>query len=310
MLRAGLFRRTLLVVAVPVIVGGGAYYAYRRRLANNKAVTAADYHHEQAAAISEALKNSETLKSQPLVLYQYYTCPFCNKVKAFLNTQDLKYETVEVDPIFKTEIKNSGYGKVPQLQIGKEGPRLVDSEAILNYLAPVLLPKEAVYSNNVPHIRSWANEVLARYLVINTNRSWNESFQGYDYVQNVEDFTAVKKMAVKIVGGITMHIVSEYVTKKRLEPFGYKKGQDERTALYTEVQQHWLSHLPKEGAILHGGPAPDLADIEVYGILQSVRNFPVYDDVLQNCNAIVPWIERMDQEVSKHSSKQAQRKSE
>lgn len=32
----------------------------------------------------------------------------------------------------------------------------------------------------------WANNVLARYLVINTNRTLKESFQGYDYVDNVE----------------------------------------------------------------------------------------------------------------------------
>ena len=42
---------------------------------------------------------------QSVVLYQYDVCPFCNKVKAFLDYHNIPYDVVEVNPLTKTEIK-------------------------------------------------------------------------------------------------------------------------------------------------------------------------------------------------------------
>lgn len=50
---------------------------------------------------------------------------------------------MEVDPLFKTEVKESGYGKVPQLRLGDDGPLLVDSDHIVDNLSPVLMPHTA-----------------------------------------------------------------------------------------------------------------------------------------------------------------------
>lgn len=48
-----------------------------------------------------------------IILYQFASCPFCNKVRTFLDYYGLNYKIVEVDPIFKNEIKFSQYRKVP-----------------------------------------------------------------------------------------------------------------------------------------------------------------------------------------------------
>ena len=48
-----------------------------------------------------------------ITLYQFASCPFCNKVRTFLDYYGMKYKIVEVDPIFKKEIKFSEYRKVP-----------------------------------------------------------------------------------------------------------------------------------------------------------------------------------------------------
>ena len=48
-----------------------------------------------------------------ITLYQYASCPFCNKVRAFLDYYGVDYTIVEVDPLFKEEIKFSEYRKVP-----------------------------------------------------------------------------------------------------------------------------------------------------------------------------------------------------
>ena len=55
-----------------------------------------------------------------LTLYQYKTCPFCSKVRAFLDYQGLPYEVVEVNPVMRKEIKWSTYRKVPILMVDGE----------------------------------------------------------------------------------------------------------------------------------------------------------------------------------------------
>lgn len=55
-----------------------------------------------------------------LTLYQYKTCPFCSKVRAFLDFHALPYQVVEVNPVRRAEIKFSSYRKVPIL-VAQEG---------------------------------------------------------------------------------------------------------------------------------------------------------------------------------------------
>lgn len=61
-----------------------------------------------------------------LTLYQYKTCPFCSKVRAFLDFHALPYQVVEVNPVRRAEIKFSSYRKVPIL-LAQEGESLVSS---------------------------------------------------------------------------------------------------------------------------------------------------------------------------------------
>ena len=61
-------------------------------------------------------RRSSTLPS--LVLYQYQTCPFCSKARAFLDYYGVSYRTVEVNPLFRKEIKFSTYKKVPFVVAG------------------------------------------------------------------------------------------------------------------------------------------------------------------------------------------------
>ncbi|XP_020245727.1 prostaglandin E synthase 2-like isoform X2 [Asparagus officinalis] len=63
-----------------------------------------------------------------VVLYQYEACPFCNKVRAFLDYHDIPYKIVEVNPLSKKEIKWSDYQKVPILVV--DGQQMIDSSGI------------------------------------------------------------------------------------------------------------------------------------------------------------------------------------
>jgi len=46
----------------------------------------------------------EELKTTPFILYRYTTCPFCGKVKAFLDYYGIPYSIVEVEPMLKHEV--------------------------------------------------------------------------------------------------------------------------------------------------------------------------------------------------------------
>ena len=48
-----------------------------------------------------------------LSLYQYKTCPFCSKTRAYLDYSGVAYDVVEVNPLFKREMKFSKYRNVP-----------------------------------------------------------------------------------------------------------------------------------------------------------------------------------------------------
>ncbi|XP_034254866.1 prostaglandin E synthase 2 [Thrips palmi] len=85
-----------------------------------------------------------------LVLYQYPTCPFCCKVRAFLDYYGLSYDVVEVDPVLRTEMKWSEYKKVPILLAGVGDGKylqLNDSTLIISVLKSFLAdPKKDLLS--------------------------------------------------------------------------------------------------------------------------------------------------------------------
>lgn len=63
-------------------------------------------------------------------LYQYKTCPYCSKVRAFLDYYGFQYKVVEVNPVMHTEIKwSSEYQTVPILMV--EGKEIVVSRVDL-----------------------------------------------------------------------------------------------------------------------------------------------------------------------------------
>ncbi len=56
---------------------------------------------------------AHNLNANNITLYQYQSCPFCSKTRAFLDYYGIQYKKVEVNPLFKREMKFSSYKKVP-----------------------------------------------------------------------------------------------------------------------------------------------------------------------------------------------------
>ena len=88
-------------VRLPILTGVafGSYIVYKSR----------------SDVIVDAAEDQQTTDSNKWTLYQYATCPFCCKVRSFLDYYGVDYEIVEVNPVSRKEIKFSEYRKVPFL---------------------------------------------------------------------------------------------------------------------------------------------------------------------------------------------------
>ncbi|KFM64768.1 Prostaglandin E synthase 2, partial [Stegodyphus mimosarum] len=90
-----------------------------------------------------------------LTLYQYQTCPFCCKVRAFLEFYGIPYNVIEVNPVMRQQIKFSKYKKVPIL-IAQERDsevkhQLNDSSVIVSILGTLLLDIKSGLSKVLPY---------------------------------------------------------------------------------------------------------------------------------------------------------------
>merc|ERR1712212_751799 len=59
------------------------------------------------------IRNSADTTGLKLTLFQYQTCPFCCKARAFLDYFGLSYQVIEVNSVMRTQVKWTKYKKVP-----------------------------------------------------------------------------------------------------------------------------------------------------------------------------------------------------
>ncbi|KAK3006663.1 hypothetical protein RJ639_017835 [Escallonia herrerae] len=235
---------------------------------------------------------SPELVPKDVVLYQYEACPFCNKVKAFLDYYDIPYKVVEVNPLSKKEIKWSDYKKVPILVV--DGEQLVDSSAIIDKLGEKITPKKvtsAVIENDEEKKwRQWVDSHLVHILSPNIYRNTSEALESFDYITSNGNFSYSEKFTVKYVGAAAMYFVSKKLKKKY-------NISDERAALY-EAAETWVNAL--DGRDFLGGTKPNLADLAVFGVLRPIRYLRSGKDMVEHTR-IGEWYERMETVVGESS---------
>ncbi|PAV56203.1 hypothetical protein WR25_09519 [Diploscapter pachys] len=270
-------------------------------------------------------------------LYQYETCPFCCKVRAFLDYYGFSYEAVEVNPVTRSQIKFSiDYKKVPIMKCG--GFNVTESSLIISQLATFLQRKDRTFE-----------EIQQMYPAVESSDEKGKKVMTYPskYFIMLEKVTSTEDMArqkeerewrmwvddhfihlispnvyrtwnealntfkwFSLVGdwdrtfpawerylAIYMGAAAMYMISKRLK----KKHNidDERQAL-RDACKEWMEAIGKDRLFM-GGDKPNLADLALYGAMTSFYGCEAFEEVKNGPAG--EWWERMRKAVNNHEGR-------
>ncbi|CAH1394761.1 unnamed protein product [Nezara viridula] len=292
--------------------------------------------------ISKQVRYPTDSSGLKIILFQYTTCPFCCKVRAFLDYYGISYDLVEVDSVFRQQLKWTDYKKVPVVlvKIGDKYIQLNDSSMIISALTSHLNDKEVSLeevSNYYPSMsyvdddgkirneilnryylmfqrsiaseskneslnqerkwRRWADEVLVHMLSPNVYRTTEEALQAFKWFSEIgewdKNFNAVEELFVVYIGALAMWMIGKRLKKR------HRLKDDVRLSLYEETNK-WLKEVKKKGNQFHGGKNPDLADLAVFGVLNSIEGCNAFKDLLSN-TSIDKWYSAMKEQISQQA---------
>lgn len=252
-----------------------------------------------AAAVGSAGSGAGPGGPARLRLFQYELCPFCCKAKAVLDHEGYAYDTVDVEPLTKAQLKGIGsdYRKVPVAlfdgeQVNGSGAIIARAADELQRHRPDFAARRAAFLDgpDVAEAMRWADERLAVLLFPNICRSVRESLQAFEYVLDVPGISAPRRYLNYALGGFAMAMASGKIKKK------YGIG-DERAALLSALAD-WEGMLG--GRPFHGGERPNAGDLAVYGVMKSIDRTDAYADMLAGTtDAVRDWYARTADAVGK-----------
>lgn len=112
-------KRISYLSAAAIGCSGGYLFFYSRKAS----VVAASSPFNYQVTREVRRENGDFLGSK-LTLFQYYSCPFCCKVRAYLDLRGINYDIVEVNSVFRGEVSWSEYKKVPIVVVSdKDGKK-------------------------------------------------------------------------------------------------------------------------------------------------------------------------------------------
>ncbi|XP_051278432.1 prostaglandin E synthase 2 [Dicentrarchus labrax] len=264
-----------------------------------------------------------------LTLYQYKTCPFCSKVRAFLDYHQLPYEIVEVNPVMRQEIKWSAYRKVPILMVDGE-VQLNDSSVIISSLKTFLIKKDKSMSEILccyPELKSvndsgkkvteYSNKYWLMLSEAETTavypekgmqkeemkwRQWADDWLVHLISPNVYrtagealasfDYIVREGKFSTFEGFFAKYVgaAAMFLISKRLKS-RHNLQDDVRQDLYRAVDD-WVAAIGKKRKFM-GGDQPNLADLAVFGVLRVMEGLQAFDDMMENTK-VKQWYRRME----------------
>jgi microsomal prostaglandin-E synthase 2 len=228
-----------------------------------------------------------------VTLYQYDVCPFCNKVRAYLDYHSIPYTVVEVDPLGKKELAQfpKDYRKVP---IAVVNDRQVNgSGTIISEIQKIVYGDKPTTKSDEEWL-DWVDNHLIHLITPNIYRTAAESLQTFEYIADNAKFSAWQRFSVRYTGAAAMYFVGRKAkTKYNID--------EPRAAIYDAINK-WTSAVEEQGGkFLEGSDHPGTADLAVYGVLRAIMTFDTFKDIKANCSAFEPWFERTRQAVGESS---------
>jgi microsomal prostaglandin-E synthase 2 len=217
-------------------------------------------------------------------LYQYDVCPFCNKVRAYLDYHKIPYTVVEVDPLGKKELKqfSADYRKVPIAVVNDR--QINGSGTIISEIHKIVYGSGQDTSADADWI-DWVDNHLIHLITPNIYGTPGESLQTFEYIADNAKFTAWQRFSVRYTGAAAMYIVGRRSKKKY-------NIDEPRAAMYDAVNK-WTGAVNEKGGVFLAGPnSPGTADLAVYGVLRAIMSFDTFKDIKANCADFEPWFER------------------
>ncbi|XP_035513911.1 prostaglandin E synthase 2 [Morone saxatilis] len=273
-----------------------------------------------------------------LTLYQYKTCPFCSKVRAFLDYQGLPYEIVEVNPVMRQEIKWSAYRKVPILMVDGE-VQLNDSSVIISSLKTFLINKDKSMSEILrcyPELKSvndsgkkvteYSNKYWLMLSEAETTavypekgmqkeemkwRQWADDWLVHLISPNVYrtagealasfDYIVREGKFSTFEGFFAKYVgaAAMFLISKRLKS-RHNLQDDVRQDLYKAVDD-WVAAIGKKRKFM-GGDQPNLADLAVFGVLRVMEGLQAFDDMMENTK-VKHWYRRVERASLNHEGR-------
>lgn len=233
-------------------------------------------------------------------LYQYKICPFCNRVKSYLDFLGIEYDTVEVNPLTKSEIAFSKeHKKVPLAIIGDrvigESGQIIEviTAAVKNSKMSqsdidTLIPEDTAKWDE------WSEKKLAVYLYPNITRSFSESWECFGYSKDIDTWSKPEQLLVRVFGAAAMSLANGKIKSK----YGIK---DERKEL-NEILSVW-SDAVGEKKYLHGDQI-SLPDLMVFGVLKSIDGMQTFHDIMQDNTKVKAWYNRVAEQAASREGKQ------
>ncbi|XP_067398181.1 prostaglandin E synthase 2 isoform X3 [Emydura macquarii macquarii] len=205
--------------------------------------------------------------SLQLTLYQYKTCPFCSKVRAFLDYHGVPYEIVEVNPVMRKEIKFSSYRKVPILLVHAGNTlQLNDSSVIISAMKTYFASR-----------KKSLEEIVSCYPPMKAVNKWGKEVTEYGnkYWLMLDEMETQQMYPIK---EDKVHQLQDNVREDL-----YKAAND------------WVKAIGKHRPFM-GGSQPNLADLAVYGVLRVMEGLEAYNDMMTQTK-IQPWYHRMEKAI-------------
>jgi len=276
--------------------------------------------------ISPQEGGSAPIDTFKLKVYGYNGCPFCGKVRAFLNYYGFEFEDVEVNPITKAQVKEAvpGYGKVPVVEVitsDGESVFIKDSAVVISVLEDCLKSNQATdlqplvdsyfttdeKGKEVPidgqkfksnEDRKFIEDKLLHTVAPNIYPNYTEARQNcYFYMDQSDRYrnTWIGSGIAEASAAIMVPIAGRIMKKHR--DF---EGQTPREYLYSAADK--FTKRKGDNRFL-GGDYPNTADIEGYGVLCTILGTPAMDDLAFAKPVFYQWFLSVQQHVQTHQGR-------